>query len=277
MSKNNFRCATIQRFTDTYLDEEFAEADRLDFERHLDECDACRRTVRDQAHWHKVVKNAAPREEAPSALRAQLERRISREVGREHRMRVWTRRAVPTLAAAAMVVAYFAVPTRGIHSAAFTADLVAKHQRNMPVEVSGGNEQIKQWYADKVGFPVRPPQFEPVVQTAGMAAGMGNGNPYGQQRTARLKGGRLADIRDRQAAYLVYEVNGNKVSVFMFDPQEMPMQAKRRAVVNNREVYLDEDHGYNVALFRDHGVGYAIASDMDEGSMINLVSATVGR
>ena len=34
---------------------------------------------------------------------------------------------------------------------------------------------------------------------------------------------------------------------------------------------------YNVALYQDQGVGYAIASDLDQGEMLRLVSAAVSR
>ncbi len=134
--------------------------------------------------------------------------------------------------------------------------MIAKHQRNLPIEVTGRSEEVRRWYADKVDFPVRMPSF-------------------GGLRPWRFAGGRLANVRERQAAYLVYDVDGNKVSVFIFDPGEMPIEARRHQTIGNREVYLDGDRGYNVALYRDHGVGYAIASDMDQGEMLKLVSAAV--
>jgi hypothetical protein len=48
-------------------------------------------------------------------------------------------------------------------------------------------------------------------------------------------------------------------------------------VINNREVWFDEARGYNVAMYRDRGVGYAIASDLDSDKMYELVSSTVNR
>jgi hypothetical protein len=90
-----------------------------------------------------------------------------------------------------------------------------------------------------------------------------------------LRGGRLANVGDRQAAYLLYDLGGNKVSVFIFDPGELPIEARHHAFIGNREVFFDGERGYNVALYRDHGVGYAIASDLDQGQMMRLVSAAV--
>ena len=135
-------------------------------------------------------------------------------------------------------------------------DVVAKHQKGLPMEVSGGVDQVKKWYVDKVDFPVRPPQLCRNV-------------------SCTLRGGRLASIGDHQAAYLVYDVNGDKVSVFIFDANDMPIETRRKMIVGNREVYLDQEHGYNVALFRDRGVGYAIASDLDQDQMMKMVSSAV--
>ena len=82
-------------------------------------------------------------------------------------------------------------------------------------------------------------------------------------------------MADHPAAYLVYQINGDKVSVFMFDANDLPIETRRKAVIGNREVYFDQEHGYNVALFRDRGVGYAIASDLDQDQMMKLVSSAV--
>ena len=134
--------------------------------------------------------------------------------------------------------------------------MVAKHQSRLPIEVSGGSDQIKQWYVDKVDFPVRPPQLCRDVACS-------------------LRGGRLASIGEHQAAYLVYDVHGDKVSVFIFDANDTSIETRRKTVIGNREVYFDQEHGYNVALFRDHGVGYAIASDLDQEQMLKMVSSAV--
>ena len=56
---------------------------------------------------------------------------------------------------------------------------------------------------------------------------------------------------------------------------ELPIEARHHQYIGDREVFFDGDRGYNVALYRDQGVGYAIASDLDQGQMLRLVSAAV--
>ena len=252
--KEALRCAGISRFVDTYLDGEFAETDRAEFESHLGECEACRGKVRVQAEWKTAIKAAAPREPAPAALRNRVARSIARESKPMLSWRAWAVRAMPAAAAVGLLATFM---ISKVQWSPVAADVVAKHQRsNLPFDVSGGPDQIKKWYADKVDFPVRPPQLC-------------------RQAACSLRGARMSSVADKPAAYLIYDVNGDKVSVFVFDASDLPIETRKKTVIDNREVYFDQEHGYNVALFRDRGVGYAIASDMDQDQMVKLVSSAV--
>jgi anti-sigma factor RsiW len=256
------RCAGVARFVDTYLDGEFGELERGEVEAHLGECERCRMRVRSQSEWRQAIRRSAPREIAPEALRARLQlglRQAERQAESEERgllplLRRHRRRAVlallPVAAAAGVLLV---LGSARMHAQQVARDVIAKHRRNLPIEVAGEADQLRRWYADKVDFPVRPPRLE----------------------GAALRGGRIANVSDRQAAYLVYDANGNKVSVFIFDPGDLPLDAAHKTTIHNQEVYLDEERGYNVAFYRDRGVGYAIASDLDSASMLKLVSAAV--
>jgi mycothiol system anti-sigma-R factor len=245
------RCAGIQRFVDCYLDGEFADRDKSEFEAHLAECESCRNKVRVQSEWQNQIRAAAPNERAPAALRNRIRRSLARQAPpAQMSWRKWAVRVMPVAAASGLLL--MTVVSR-VNWSPVAADVIAKHQKQLPIEVTGGADQLKKWYADKVDFPVRPLEL-----------------PH-----AALRGGRLTNIGAKQAAYLVYDFNGDKVSVFVFDPSDLRLEAQRKAVIKNREVYLDQERGYNVALFRDHGVGYAIASDLDSDEMLKLVSGAV--
>jgi mycothiol system anti-sigma-R factor len=251
--KEALRCAGISRFVDTYLDGEFAETDRAEFEGHLGECETCRAKVRVQAEWKQAIKAAAPREQAPAALRNRVARSIARESKPMLSWRAWAVRAMPAAAAVGLVATFM---ISKVQWSPVAADLVAKHRGATPIEVSGGAEQVRKWYADKVDFPVHVPQLC-------------------HQTSCSLRGARLSSVGDKPAAYLVYDINGDKVSVFIFDATDMPIETRRHQIIGNREVYFDQEHGYNVALFRDRGVGYAITSDLDQEQMMKLVSSAV--
>jgi anti-sigma factor RsiW len=154
-------------------------------------------------------------------------------------------------AAAALFLGYATAPNH--RYSPVVADAILWNTRPMPIEVRGGDDVVRAWFQDKLNVAVRPPRME----------------------NAALVGARLANIRDRQAAYLVYDLSGTKVSVFVFDPSNLPLEARTRRQVGNHEVYLDGERGYHVALYRDGGVGYAVASDLDEDRVLQLVSSAV--
>lgn len=252
--KEALRCAGISRFVDTYLDGEFGESDRAEFEGHLGECESCRAKVRVQKEWKAAIKAAAPREQAPAALRNRVMRSIARESKPMMSWRQWAARAMPAAAAVGLVATYL---ISNVQWSPVAADVVSKwHTKSLPPEVSGGNEQVKQWFNGKVDFPVRVPRIC-------------------NHQKCSLLGGRIASLGDKPAAYLIYEVNGDKVSVFVFDANDLPIEARRKQEIAGHDVYFDQEHGYNVALFRDRGVGYAIASDLDQDQMMKLVSSAV--
>jgi anti-sigma factor RsiW len=256
------RCTEVQQFTDTYLDGEFDERERLEFEAHFVDCETCRQIVKVQVEWRRAIRKAAPRERVPPGLRRLIVNRLVLDTphlswrSQLPRLRTVAGQFMPYGMAAIVISSFF---LSRVDWSPISADVIAKHQRNLPIEISGGNDQVRRWYADKVDFPVHLPSFAKSSQTVA------------------LRGGRLTNVRDRQAAYLVYDVDGNKVSVFIFDPGKLIFEARRKQLIGNREVYFDDQRGYHVALYQDEGVGYAIASDLGQEQMMKLVSSAVSR
>src|SRR2546430_10080250 len=52
--------------------------------------------------------------------------------------------------------------------------------------------------------------------------------------------------------------------LFVFDAHDLPLAAPRRYMIGQREVYTEGTRGYQVALFRDNDVGYAITGSVNE-------------
>src|SRR5437016_1489423 len=122
------RCAGVQRFADTYLDGEFADGDRAEFEQHLTECEPCRLRVKMQAEWKMAVRGAAPRERAPAALRNRVQRAVAREAAGRRAKKSWrafATRVLPVAAAAGLVGSFM---ISRIQLSPVAADVIAKHQ-----------------------------------------------------------------------------------------------------------------------------------------------------
>jgi anti-sigma factor RsiW len=264
------RCADVERFVDSFIDCELAEPEQLEFEGHLAGCAACRRFVHEQASFKATLRAVAPRPAAPEGLRLRLAAALDAEdratavapVGPPlpalpARARLW-RVAVPA-AALGLALLFGGPRIGGPGESPVVMDSIVKHQRDLPLEVTGAPEIVRSWFDGKVPFAVRAPQLEPM---------------------ASLVGGRLISLGNREAAYLIYQVNGElgerKVSVFVFDAHDLQMMPPQRRVVGQREVYVEGARGYHVAVFRDNDVGYAITGSVDEPVLLRLVS-TFGR
>lgn len=127
---------------------------------------------------------------------------------------------------------------------------VAWHRRSVPVEVVGPDATtVRRWFSDKVSFAVNIPEFD---------------------RPARLLGGRLSHVRQYEAAYLLYEVNGSKLSVMLFDAGELSNEADFKT-----KTFVDNSNGYNVAIREKSGVTYTFTSDMNAEELAELVDGTM--
>lgn len=139
------------------------------------------------------------------------------------------------------------------NSNTIVTESVQWHQRNLPIEVTGpSDEQVRYWFRDKVNFPVRLPRFD-----------------RASHRQVNLLGARLSHLREKQAAYVVYESDGNKVSVMVFDGQGV----KRLAPAPRQDPRVYNANGYNVAIVEDNGVTYSITSELPREDMVQLVDA----
>lgn len=127
---------------------------------------------------------------------------------------------------------------------------VAWHRRSVPVEVVGPDPNtVRRWFADKVSFAVNVPQFS---------------------GSARLLGGRLSHVRQYEAAYLLYEVNGTKLSVMLFDAGDISNYADFK-----NKTFVDNSNGYNVAIREKSGVTYTFTSDMEAEDLAKLVDSSM--
>ncbi len=255
MTAPAFGCVEVERFCDAYLDGEFSEEEARELERHTGTFAACAGRVRFHAEFKQAVRRAAPRRQAPAELRRSIAASLEEEpipLARP-RWRTLAREYWPAAAAAALLgsLAWSFHPFSPL-----IEDAIARHQRDLPIEVRGGPEDVRAWFNGKVSFAVRPPRLAP---------------------QAVLRGARLAHVRDRDAAYLVYDVNGERVSVVVFDPSNLPLETRRSRQVGQQPVYLGGERGYHVAMFRDRDIGYAVTSDMDEDRMLQLVSTAVNQ
>ncbi len=266
-------CEDFAPFIDAYVDHELDEQDLVEMEIHLARCDSCREQVAVQVRMKEEFKACLGQERAPEALRerifAQLEEVALEDdaiialepspAASENPPSSWLRRlswvAAPLAAAVALVLALpaFTVAPASSGTTPVVEQTIDWHQGDFPIEVTGPeSEDVSRWFRNKVDFPVRPLSFE---------------------QSATLLGGRIAHVQDRRAAYLLYEVDGTRLSVLAFDGQGLTVPADEIRSVNGRDLFISNQNGYEVAILQQDGVTYAVTSELPEAAFLELVSS----
>lgn len=257
-------CDDFRKFIDPYVDGEFDDRERADFDAHLATCASCRRHYEHQAWFLRAVRPALRRpQRLPPGVRERLQARLH-VAQRPARMRRVARRLmvpVPALAVAS-AVGLLVMPLTGFKPAPMVDDAVEQHCTDYPVEFPSPEiAEVNAWFQDKVPFRMAAPAFP--------------------QERVTLLGGRLSRIgggtdgpNARAAAYLMYSVGRRKMTVLVFDGSDLSMGTGETRQVGNKQVRLHDANGYKVALYQRGPLVYAVTSDLPQQDMLDLIGET---
>jgi anti-sigma factor RsiW len=139
--------------------------------------------------------------------------------------------------------------------------LVALHADPLPPEEKNPEHLTR--LEPYVGVPVKRPALTML-------------RDFGVERGASFDGARLHPLRDsRSCAALHYKMQGHRVTVYMFDPRVIQVARTRltQRMVRENPVYVGKLRGFSVAAAEKKGVGYALASDLDEDKSLQMVAS----
>ena len=147
------RCAEIEHELGCFIDDELAAPERREVENHLALCQACRELVNEQRQLKQQLRQSLAQTASP-VLSQRLAHSLDREDSRQRWARFRPGRDLGERGAAhrggafALVLGYVQTVEPLI------TDSLVKHQRNLPLEVTGGREQVQNWFDGKVPFAV---------------------------------------------------------------------------------------------------------------------------
>lgn len=271
-------CRQIVPLLEAFGDEELAPEMLLEVEQHLVDCATCTERVRLNHALHlslrSAVRNSAPvmpafEERIAAALRAEAAREevvdnvIEREV-QHHHMLSW-RTVVPVAAAAAATLGW----------AASTSNQQAQSRDKTPYTQAENADQLLEELVDhhmnatgpQVTEPALLSQLEPQV---GVPLSLPSLKDYG----ARWEGGSVVPVSNQHAASLRYMMGGHRVTLYVYNSSRVPIETRlKQRVVRNEEVYVGNRRGVSIAATEHRGVGYAIATDLNDDESAELVAA----
>jgi len=271
-------CRAVARLVESYLDGELEPSQLIEVENHTEACATCReRIVLDRSIRVGVRHTVSAAKPSVSFRARATASMIAQRWAPAERSAPTT--ALPTwggwlVAAAAAAAAVFGISSRKSQDAdaarpleaarasvgldAMIDQFVDWHARPLPPEITNPNDLPG--FEPYVGVPVHPPALA----------------LFG----ARLLGGRILPVQEqRNTAMLQYTLgSGHRISVYVYDPRRISTRASRlqaRMVSGNPDpVYVGHVRGWSVAAHEGRGVGYAIASDLDDDESAELAMAT---
>lgn len=275
-------CRRVLPLLEAFVDGELAADQVLEVEQHLVDCELCASRVR-LSHGLKLsTRNAVQRAISPSAgfeqrLRAALAAERDRETqAREHlhdaRGPLPWRTIVPVAAAAAFTLAWAASTNDGRQPGRVASELTASAlSGNATATVDQLIEEFVNYHANAPAPDVTDtsliPKLEPEV-------GVPVRLPSLQQYGARWEGASVVPVRNQRAASFRYRLDGHRVTLYVYNSARFPLRATLEPrVVRNMPVYVGSRRGYSIAALEKRGVGYAVATDLDDRESAELVAS----
>jgi len=272
-------CRKVAPMLDAHVDGELSPEQVVTMEAHAVDCAHCGARLRLEHSMRASLRRKVYEASAPSAsfqdrllqsLAAERERLAASEnTGRRGAMLSWNT-IVPLATAAALALVFTASKDkdqrRASHAPPSTAaasaadmnidqlldDLVDRHIEPATPAVVEPTELMR--FEPEVGVPVKLPSL--------------------QQYGARWEGGRVVPVRNQRAASLRFHVSGHRMTLYVYNSERFPLKNKLEArVVKNEPVYVGWKRGYSIAATDHHGVGYAVASDLDDQENAEIVAS----
>jgi len=232
--------------------------------RHLEGCAECAHADLVERELSQALERRTPQYPAPLTLKRRLAESWPAPVLRARRGRglPWMRWVLPAAvtAAAVLVLApgvHDLVAPRGSGVSVMVGEAVNDHirmvQSQKPLEVeSGGIHQVIPWFTGKLDFAPRI--------------------PFAGDEDFPLRGGAVGYFVDRKAATLVYGRRLHNISLFVFKAEGLPWPTRKLERTGRAEVYRSEARGFNVVLWREGELGFALVSDVSASDLLLLAS-----
>jgi anti-sigma factor RsiW len=245
------KCDTAKSHIFPYVDDELDSALRDELEAHLARCAPCRQLVSQERAFRAAYVARLRPDPAPAYLRETVDRLLDglygNRAGRRRRRRAVVLRAavaaVLLVGGAAIGMALGPIFVRRDALAELTEASVVQHQKLasglLPHDIVAASPGVAAaWLRSRVDFNVEVPELKTPNLT--------------------LLGGRVSHLANVPVAALEYRLDDKNVSLFV-----IPGEAYGRLGLSEKPKFKVRRHrGYDVIIWRQHGTGYALVSEV---------------
>ena len=261
-------CTEIRGRLALYLDNELQDDERLTIEEHLQGCEACARVFHEEQWFLDVIRQSGPLHVASPELRARvssivlaknLEAPSSLQLGRRSN-RSWIAIGIAAvLTIAILPVMVWLVLQRDTSDSlrqpsSFALMAVDTHLRRtrgqLPLEIQSATpEQISNWFANKVNFSLKLPNYQ---------------ESSGQEKLYTLEGARLVGFKEDYAAYVAYQMKARPISLVITSDSVARPAGGEEIAARGLTFHYNAIDGLKVITWLDRGLTYALVSDLEE-------------
>lgn len=232
------------------------ETESKDARLHLEQCAACQQFFAAERSLSALLRQRAPVEAASSTLRERVLSQIAEEQQRSKRWSFLRRRSAIFLLALFLLAGllFAGLWLRSRHTqeseqlASMLVDDHARYQSATTEVTSSEPEVINAWFRDRVHFSVQPPRLP----------------------DSSLVGGRLCNLRGHPAALVIYRKPQNMISLFVLDGRDIELPREHLIALEERPCFVTAERGYNVVMWKERGLLYALVSDLRSADLLQL-------
>ncbi|HBR21142.1 MAG TPA: hypothetical protein DD713_01015 [Nitrospiraceae bacterium] len=233
-----------------YLSEypQIVTGDLLEAKRHVNECRECKEFLEQEKAFASLLRQTGIKDKAPAELRQRI---LMATPARNTRSKLMYK----LLSIAAILILFSGGYILKMHSdtKSLIGKIVEDHISFLSysgIQVRSSNpDDVKRWFDGRVDFGVNIPEL-----------------------AARLKGGRLCLLDKKRLALVFYEHRGSQISLFMtgeLNPERL--LSGKEVEVKGRKVRIVEQKGYNLLLWQDRGLTYALVSDLSLDELKKII------
>src|ERR1051325_3395070 len=142
-------------------------------------------------------------------------------------------------------------------------DVHIRHQKGrLPLEITSTSaDAISQWFAGKVSFGLKLPNYQEVS---------------GQDKLYNPEGARLVGFKKDYAAYVSYEMNQRPISLVVTSYDVAQPSGGEEIPSKGLTFHYDTVDGLKVITWADRGLTYALVSDLAERGQQSCMVCHIG-
>lgn len=234
----------------TYISEypEVISQETVEAKRHLRECHDCKKFFEQERIFSALLKERLKRDEVPHELRQRLLKPMPKQ-------KRYSRLVYKLISLAAVLMLFVGGYIYKLHSDAesMVREIINDHINFLSysgIQISSSDPiAIQNWFKGRIDFGVVLPEL-----------------------SATLKGARLCLLKEKRLGLVFYEQRDSQLSLFiMTELNPERLWSGKEVIIKGKKVHIVEEKGFNVLLWLERGITYALVSDLNMEELEKII------